>query len=150
MLILFDMFTDFLVTLELYRADEQMWFMLSSLFIAFPFVLVWNASLRFLQFSVEHSEFIQNHKDKMLTRTFINFVLILYMFPPFGVALIVLVEIYWVFNDIVRGLKALVDGYGLIDKADRKTQALNSYRKAIEIFAESMSLCVGLTESFIL
>ena len=139
-LIMFDMFTDFLVTYELYRAGEQWWFMLSALFIAFPFVLVWNASLRWLQYQVENSEFIENRKHNPVARWIINFALVLYMFPPFGATLVVVAEIYWVLTDIVSGMKALIYGYGIIDKAERKKGALKTYRRAIEIFAESMSI----------
>ena len=38
-LVMFDMYTDALIAYELYKGSERIWFMLSCLFIAFPFVL---------------------------------------------------------------------------------------------------------------
>eukprot|EP01084_Bolivina_argentea_P158239 275671_1 len=43
-LVIFDMYTDIIIALELYTGNEKIWFMLSCLFICLPFVLVWSAS----------------------------------------------------------------------------------------------------------
>ena len=128
-LVVFDMYTDALIAYELYLASERIWFMVSCLFIAFPFVLVWSASLRFIQ------KYLRDADES----SYVGWLLVIYMFPPVGSILIVFYEVYWVFKDIVFGLKAFFFGTGLVKAADRESGAMASYRKAIEVFAESMS-----------
>ena len=48
-LVIVDMYTDILVASTLYTSTHTFWFMLSCLFVALPFVLVWSVSLRFIQ-----------------------------------------------------------------------------------------------------
>ena len=116
-LVMFDMYTDGLIAIELYKGSERIWFMISCLFIAFPFVLVWSASLRF----------IQNYLQKLPQESkILNFCLLIYMFPPVGAVVTVLVEIYWVLRDIFIGVKSFVLGTGLINSADREEIAMTS------------------------
>ena len=48
-LVLFDMYTDIAVAINLYKDKQSLFFMLSCVLIFTPFVLVWVASLRFVQ-----------------------------------------------------------------------------------------------------
>merc|ERR1712228_785984 len=48
-LVILDMYTDIAVAYPLYTNTESLWFMLSSMFIVLPFILVWTVSLRFIQ-----------------------------------------------------------------------------------------------------
>ena len=48
-LVLLDMYTDVAVAKSLFDNNETLWFMLSSVFVLLPFVLVWTVSLRFIQ-----------------------------------------------------------------------------------------------------
>merc|ERR1719474_2594119 len=81
-LVILDMYTDITVTIDLYDGGESIWFMLSCLFIAFPFVLVWAASLRFIQNYVLSLD-KQDKEKKMLKkwRKGIKILLTFYMFP---------------------------------------------------------------------
>ena len=138
-LVLFDVYTDLIVALSLYRGAERIWFMLSCLFIAMPFVLVWSASLRFIQnFLFKLYEAKKESAHLTLMEWAVNVVLILYMFPPLGAMIIALYEVYWVLSDVWLGCKAFVYGTGLVEAEDRQTKAMKSYRRAIEIFAESI------------
>eukprot|EP01083_Nonionella_stella_P008857 25630_1 len=138
-LVLVDMYTDYLVARALYDGQERIWFMLSSLFIVLPFVLVWSVSLRFLQSN------IQKQFDKLLSskhRPLIQFIssvfLMIYIFPLVGALLMATVEVFWVIGDIFRGIKAFIFGTGLIDTENRNIKSLKSYRRAVQVLAESV------------
>lgn len=135
LLVILDMYTDVTVTIDLYEGGESIWFMMSCLFIAFPFVLVWAASLRFVQNYVLS---LDKEKNKLKNwRKTIKLLLTLYMFPPVGSLSVALYEAYSVIADIIYGFKCFLCGTGMVVSADRRYQAMAGYRKAIEVFAES-------------
>lgn len=134
-LVIFDMYTDIIVAWALYKGNEKVWFMLSCLFIALPFVLVWSASLRFIQNYIE--KIFYKIYDKWGMKMLINIALIIYMFPPAGSLVIAIYEVVWLISDLYYGIKAFLFGTGLVEANDRQTKAMKTYRKAIEIFAES-------------
>lgn len=119
------MYTDSVICYELYTGNEKVWFMASCLFICLPFMLIWNASLRFIQQYIEHfvSKLGQNRNSKYI-KGLINICLVLYMFPPIGTLLIVIYEIYGIMMEIHNGIKAFILGTGLVDAADRQTKAM--------------------------
>eukprot|EP01083_Nonionella_stella_P241206 842487_1 len=140
-LVIFDMYTDVIVALGLYKGEHKIWFMLSCLFIAFPFVLVWSASLRFLQndLQVLYSNLkARNAKGTGLIHGILNLMMFVYIFPPIGAVFIALYEVYWIISDIFNGFKSFIFGTGLIVAEDQRTKAMKSYRRAIEIFSESV------------
>ena len=150
-LVIFDMYTDIKVAWALYKGNEKAWFMLSCLFIALPFVLVWSASLRFIQAYLE--KLFYKIYNKWAFKMLINIMLIAYMFPPVGSLVIAAYEVIWLGSDIYYGFKAFMFGTGLVEANDRQTKAMKTYRKAIEIFAESLVfdyLCVWFyTDSYL-
>ena len=95
-LVLVDMWTDALVAYQLLRENETLLFALSCLFIVFPFYMVWNTSLRFVQ------KFMSHNKRKI--GYLLNVALILYLFPPIGCVVVTCYEIVGVFYDIFIGL----------------------------------------------
>eukprot|EP01084_Bolivina_argentea_P170281 295073_1 len=140
-LVLIDMYTDFLVAHALYRGNERIWFMLSSLFIVLPFCLVWSASLRFIQSHIQKlfDKLVAKESKKLpYIQTLLNLFLMVYMFPPIGAILMAIVEIFWVITDVFRGVKAFILGNGIIDTENREIKAMKSYRRAVEVFAESV------------
>ena len=120
-LVLFDMYTDFLVAKDLYDSGDTFWFMISSLFLFTPMLLVWVASLRFLQNWVSNAQLESKSKFQ---RFFINFGIFIYIFPPIGSALLFIWELIWMFGDIGNGFKAFILGRGFIEKHDAKYLAL--------------------------
>eukprot|EP01084_Bolivina_argentea_P125033 221562_1 len=158
-LLVFDMYTDLVVAYELYQGEQRVWFMLSSLFFVLPFILVWFASLRFIQLYVQklydkldvHSDKSTNNiiksknniysklkKKSSLIHTVINIFLMIYMFPPIGSIFIAIAEIFWVISDIYNGIKAFIFGTGIIETENREITAMKSYRRAVNVFAESV------------
>ena len=177
-MMVFDMYTDIIVALSLYKAKESIFFMLSCLFISFPFVMVWSASLRFVQRymdRLENSDSRANisnirrkkggaaneiaddendknkaskhgrRKNKYLGRwrmeklsLFENIVLSLYIFPPIGIIMVTLYEIYWVLTDIVIALKCFVQGNIMIIDEESEYKSFKRYRKILEMFGESI------------
>ena len=135
-LVIFDMYTDFLVTWALYQGNEKVWFMLSCLFITLPFVLVWSASLRFIQNYLE--KIFYRIYTKWWMKMIIDVTLIIYMFPPAGSVIIAVYEVIWLASDFYHGIKAFIFGTSLVEANDRQLKAMKTYRKAIEIFAESL------------
>eukprot|EP01084_Bolivina_argentea_P094271 169466_1 len=111
-LVLLDMWSDGVVAYELYRVNEPIWFMLSTLFIIIPFVLVWSVSLRFIQLRVQTLFDKLNRKTSQTTciHSIVNFFLMIYMFPPIGSIFIAIAEIFWVISDIYNGIKAFIFG----------------------------------------
>ena len=137
-LVIFDMYTDILVAYALYKGSERIWFMLSCLFLAFPFVLVWSASLRFIDDWMQKKLFGRLDGNTCCAKTMGNMFLIIYMFPPIGSILVAFYEVYWVLTDVWRCFKAFIFGSITIEAQDRQSNAFKNYRKAIEIFAESL------------
>eukprot|EP01084_Bolivina_argentea_P170283 295075_1 len=136
LLVVLDMYTDSVVAFELYKGNERIWFMLSCLFITAPFILVWSASLRFIQLYVSKLFFEKNNKSSL--QWLVNICLMIYIFPPIGSICIALAELFWVIADLFYGIKAFVLGTGLINTAKTEIQAIKSYRRAVEVFAESV------------
>eukprot|EP01084_Bolivina_argentea_P170284 295081_1 len=140
-LVFVDMITDALLAYELYRGQQRFWFMLSSLFLMSPFILVWSASLRFIQLKVQKwYDRLNLNKSKRLSlfQSIINIFLMFYMFPPIGCILMVVAELFWVMSDLFIGVKAFVFGTGLIQTENREIKAMKSYRRAVEVFSESV------------
>eukprot|EP01084_Bolivina_argentea_P208565 355538_1 len=131
-----DIYTDIVVAYELYSGYDRVWFFFSGLFIILPFVLVWSASLRFIQAKI--NTLFKKTNNSAWIHAIVNVFLLFYMFPLVGSFFIVLFEIYWVISDIFSALKAFILGTGLIDTEDRQVKAMKSYRRAVEVFAESV------------
>lgn len=143
-LVLFDMYTDGAVAVGLYDNDESFFFMLSCVLIFTPFVLVWVASLRFVQ------EWISQNSDNFSGKKqiVVNFLLFLYVFPPIGCIVIFFFEIIWVLTDILNGLRAFIHGRGIIESNDSKYVALKAYRRTIEIFGERYVIIYDTTHIY--
>eukprot|EP01084_Bolivina_argentea_P121396 215111_1 len=148
-LLLLDMYTDFIVVKDLYNSalsskkdidhivDESnsiILFMLSCLFLFFPFVMVWAVSLRFIHRFVTQQPQERTSCNKLLFNTF----LIMYLFPPIGCLLISLVEVYWVLHDILKGICYFFIGKILILNTNEEIKAIKHFRKIIELFGESI------------
>ena len=148
LLVLLDMYTDFIVAKDLYQhtsnqgqienlntRESAILFMLTCVFILFPFVMVWTASLRFIHRYLTKN--YQKKKHNKCTKIAFNAFLICYLFPPIGCLLMSLLEMYWVFYDIFRGLFYFFMGRILIINTDPQIKAIKQFRKVIEFFGES-------------
>eukprot|EP01083_Nonionella_stella_P311486 1110926_1 len=111
-LVLLDMYTDIAVAYSLYKNGQSMWFMLSSMFIILPFVLVWTVSLRFIQKFINH--LYSKYRNRCM-EGLIDLGLILYIFPPIGCIFVALYEVYLVIYDVFNGIKCFVLGTGLVE-----------------------------------
>ena len=69
-----DMYTDGLVAIQLFKNNNPTLFTLTILFLSFPFIMVWNASLRLIQKDINSRKY----------NKFANTLLLLYIFPPIG------------------------------------------------------------------
>eukprot|EP01083_Nonionella_stella_P013164 37098_1 len=134
-LVLLDMYTDIAVAYSLYKNGQSMWFMLSSMFIILPFVLVWTVSLRFIQKFINH--LYSKYRNRCM-EGLIDLGLILYIFPPIGCIFVALYEVYLVIYDVFNGIKCFVLGTGLVETQSNEVRAMKQYRRAIEIFSESV------------
>ena len=98
--------------------------------------MVWTASLRFV-----HRYLLRNYQQKQhvskCQKTVFNAFLICYLFPPVGCLLMSLLEIYWVFYDVFKGLFYFITGKILIINTDPQITAMKQFRKVIEFFGES-------------
>eukprot|EP01083_Nonionella_stella_P018809 52301_1 len=137
LLVILDMYTDMIVAKDLYEsnienintAESAILYMLACVFIIFPFMMVWTASLRFVQKSI---------KDTAHQTFAVNTFLILYLFPPVGCLMMTCLEIYWVIHDITRGIYFFIGGKILILNKDPQITAIKQFRKVIEFFGESL------------
>ena len=136
-LVILDMYTDVQVALSLYNNGESFWFMLSSMFIVLPFVLVWTVSLRFIQRFINNLYSQSKYNTKCMS-TLINIALSLYIFPPIGSLFVALYEVYLVVYDIFNGFRSFILGTGLVETQTPDVVAMKQYRRAVEIFAESV------------
>ena len=134
-LVLLDMYTDVAVAKSLFDNQETLWFMLSSIFVLLPFVLVWTVSLRFIQ---KHLNRLYAREPSKWLSTLLNIALILYIFPPIGALVVALYEVYWVLSDVVNGVKCFVLGTGFVETQTNEVRAMKQYRRAVEIFSESI------------
>ena len=141
--VILDMYTDSLVTLQLFdtvlnpsvdvpRREGLLLLILSILFLSFPFIMVWTTSLRFIQKYVNSDTFDKN------TKQFFNILLVLYLFPIFGCAIVTIYEILWVFWDIYLGLSSFIQGKILVIDKDSQISSMKQFRKVIEIVGESL------------
>lgn len=121
-LVLIDMYTDYIIAIDLYTTGETFWFMVSSLFLFTPFLLVWVASLRFLQNWVANMD-VENRFNKV-SQFFINFFIFLYIFPPIGSVAMFIFEIFWILFDILTGFKAFIGGTAFVENNDPRLIAL--------------------------
>eukprot|EP01083_Nonionella_stella_P140953 433348_1 len=136
-LVILDMYTDVAVAYSLYTNGETLWFMLSCMFVVLPFVLVWTVSLRFIQKFINHLYSQEKYRNKC-TEVLVNLGLILYIFPPIGSIFVALYEVYLVIYDVFNGVKCFVLGTGLVETQSNEVRAMKQYRRAIEIFSESV------------
>lgn len=119
-LVLLDMYTDGIIAFNLYKNNDSFLFSLSLLFIITPFMLVWVGSLRFAQKFFKEKDDTIGKKVKLL----INMIAFLYIFPPIGAVLMFGLELCWVVNDILDGIKAFITGHGVVESNDRQFLAL--------------------------
>ena len=78
---------------------------------------------------------------KYNTRTvhaIVNMALMLYIFPPFGALCVALYEVYLVGYDVFHGIRCFVSGTGLVETQSHEVRAMKQYRRAVEIFSESV------------
>ena len=127
-LVLVDMFSDGLVAYQLLDGKETLLFSLSCLFIVFPYYMVWNTSLRFVQ-----RHLAKRAKKKRKMGYILNTCLILYLFPPFGCMVATIYEILWVFYDIFVGLYSFSVGTILLIDKDEEMTSIKNFRKVIEV-----------------
>ena len=128
-LVLFDMWTDSVVALNFFNNGNTLYFALTLIFITTPFLLVWVASLR-----VVRSKLTKQKKTSVL----VNIGLFLYIFPPIGSIVMFLVEVLMIFSDIYHAFVSFILGTAFIESNDATYVAIKSYRRAIEIFGESI------------
>ena len=122
-LVLFDMYTDIRVAYNLYSDNtnaNSFWFMLACLFIITPFLLVWVASLRFIQQWLT----VNQSKYNLCIQILVNVALFLYIFPPIGMIVMFFIEIGWVFKDIIDGSKAFIKGTGIVESNEAQYVAM--------------------------
>ena len=130
----FDMYTDATVAYSLYQNNEALLFMISSLLIATPFIVIWSSSLRFVQrYLSEHN--INEYYHPILS-TLLNIFLSLYILPPIGALVMFFVEIFWIIKDVMHTIKAFISGNSamLIESDDSQLIALRSYRRGISMY----------------
>ena len=148
--VILDMYTDTLVTLQLFatvvtnnsnnsnnaqRSQALLLLILSILFLAFPFIMVWTASLRFIQ----KSKYVNNQFNANTNKgKLANVLLILYLFPPIGCILVTIYEIFWVFWDIYLGISSFIRGKILVVNKDSQVTSIKQFRKVIEFLGESL------------
>ena len=113
-----DLYTDGVVTYQLYTSNEIVLFTLSFAFILLPFVVVWSVSLRFLQKFVNRMS-----KDKK----WITYFVLLYLFPPIGCIIVTTYEIVWVVYEFFKGLLYFCGKTTLILDKDSTTESVKSY-----------------------
>ena len=153
-----DMVTDVTIATQLYSKNSSLLFSLTLLCLSFPFVMVWATSLRFIQKYVnsrnvnintnkntnknKNSNNNTESSDDEIVDAFknwlLNFLLILYLFPPIGMSIVPLCEIGWVFYDIFFGLYSFVKGKMLIIDKNSQYTAIKHFRRIIEFFGESI------------
>ena len=132
-LVLFDMYTDGQVAFNLYQDslrindsvnnnndETTLWLVLTCLFICTPFLLVWVASLRFVQKWLNENQ----SKYNIYIRWLLNLALFLYIFPPIGMIVMFVVEVIWVIIDIYKGFVAFIRGTGIIESNDTQYLAM--------------------------
>ena len=139
LLVLFDMATDIIVAVSLWENNETFWFMLSSLFIFTPFLLVWCSSLRFVQkrwlSNLKSTKNVSAEQKKRFSyrmwKFIQNLILFFYIMPPTGSVMIFLFEICWIFSDIITAFIAFFNGTGIVHYENTEFMALKSYRRTI-------------------
>ena len=123
------MYTDALVTLQLFdtvlnphddvrRRDALILLIMSILCLSFPFIMVWTASLRFVQ------KYLNKDKMAKKEKRFFNILLLLYLFPPIGCVFVTFYEIFWVFWDVYLGLSTFVKGKILVIDKDSQITSM--------------------------
>ena len=133
LLVFFDIYTDATVAYSLYSNNESFLFMLSSLLIATPFIVIWSSSLRFVQrFLSKHN--INENWHPVMSLLF-NICLFLYILPPIGAFLMFFIEIGWIIKDVKHTLKSFINGSStiLIESNDNEWMALKAYRRGISM-----------------
>ena len=135
--VLWDMYTDIVIAYQLYLSNEIIWFALSSLFIATPFMINWVMSLRIVDKEIINNGIITN---KYISRI-VKFLIPLYLFPIFGATMLFIIEIVLVFYDIIGAFVSLFKGTSFETGFQSKYEKYISfkyYRKQIETFGESL------------
>ena len=125
-LVLFDMYTDGAVAISLLNENEAVFFMISCVLFITPFLLVWVASLRFLQRWVNQRNDKKQHQIKLnkCLGKITSICIYLYMFPPIGCFVMFVLEILWVIKDVWNGFVAFWKGDLIIETQDAQYQAL--------------------------
>eukprot|EP01083_Nonionella_stella_P301415 1033880_1 len=145
-LTILDAYTDIIVTISLYRGGNSMLFMLSCLFLATPFLLVWNGSLRIMQDTLaSRLNKVMHDRDRPRSKcykTFIQFMINLfimfYVFPLFGMISMLFIEFWWIVYDIFYGFKCFMFGTLYIENTDINHISLKKFRATVETFGESI------------
>ena len=163
-LLFYDMYTDVVVALEFYKSKNIYWFALSCIFIVSPFLLVWMASLRYLDifldkmsetndngYSKTTSNTVQNNSASTVSKNpnnnkktwkqkIVPVVTCLYLIPFVGMFCIAGVEMYLIIRDAFLALKLTKEGKLLILDANKhgELESLKEYRKCVEILSESI------------
>ena len=132
--------------MSLFEGDYTLYFSLSILFISFSFVMVWSVSLRFI------AKFINDKKRKQKQKSMfgkfsnemnqcINFVIILYLFPPIGILCVTIYELYMLFYDCYLGLSSFMNGNILVIEKDSARLAFKQFRRIVEFHGETI-VCI--------
>ena len=165
-LVIVDTATDIIVAIALFESgNSQFLFMLTCVIISFPLIMSWVASLRFVQryltthLDQERERKFRRNKDKSRAggsrriknpnnearkcKTFwLDLLVALYIFPPFGAALVTIYELYLVLRDIYEGFYSFIFGYNILNYYDtNELSSLKKFRKVIEMFGESV-VCI--------
>ena len=123
-LVILDMYTDALITYELYQKGHSFLFSLSCIFIITPFMLVWVGSLRFVQKFTKSDKFSTTIEENKHLKRLVNCMLFLYIYPPIGAIFMFLFELGWILFDIFNGLKAFYFKRGVVESHDRQFLAM--------------------------
>ena len=149
-LVIIDLITDIGVVVQLYGKKHIGLFSLSCIFLSFPFTIVWIASLRFLQRFITSNKkksnwFYKylikennNNKNNKFMAGLMNTLLLLYLFPPIGCVVVTIYELCFVFYDVINGIFCFIFGKIMIIDKNDEIQSFKKFRKAIELFGETL------------
>eukprot|EP01084_Bolivina_argentea_P239662 402776_1 len=132
-LVMFDIYTDIIVTMQLKQSNNPLLFAISSALIAAPFVIAWSVASQTILNKYEKAHRL--HVNSKSWSLFIFF----YDIAPIGIIMILLFEIYHWFETII-----IIPIYWLCTLGKRHRnisyQELGYYklRKVSEVFAESL------------
>ena len=67
---------------------------------------------------------------------FENILLTLYIFPPFGIIICALYEVYWIMTDVIVAFKCFIQGNIMIIDEESEYRSFKRYRKIVEMWGE--------------